>query len=180
MRHKIILIPIICISVSCGTYKPIVLPQNDDIRLTISTHQNTVNDTVTIYISLENNTHNDLYLLNLNRKFLSISNPKTTMWNLEIFFQDTIRMKEEMRMLINYGTRSRKDDYILLKSGEKYTFHIKVDFSTLVRSSGYMSGVLNTDYGGYSMRLVYKDLYYSIKAFRGRIESNVIGVLYRE
>lgn len=177
MRNLAILLFLTLIITSCDVSNYILSPQLNDIKLTISTPRDTIYDFAIINVSIENNTIDDLYLLD--KRFCDISRPKATKWNFEIFFQDTIRMITPM--LINHGGRRKtKENYVLIKSGDKYNFYFSVDFGDLLPSSRYMASQSNNDFGEYSMKLSYHDcLRYYMKAFQGRIESNVITVVYK-
>lgn len=101
-----------CFFINCANK---MLPtEYGDVRLTIHTPYDTISDSVNVIVSCENYTTNDLYFLN--KRFVAFSQGRTSMWNLKIFFQDTIPMTT--LTLINYGTVSKKD-YVLLKSKEK-------------------------------------------------------------
>jgi hypothetical protein len=59
MWNKTILFIIICIMSSCGTSVNVLSSQPNDVRLTISTSKDTIDNFVTIDVSFENNTIND-------------------------------------------------------------------------------------------------------------------------
>lgn len=175
MRYRIFLFISICIYTSC-TKKMFQTEYNSDIKLIINVSTDIVFDTINITVSFENNTTSDLYLLN--ERFVEISPNRTSMWNLKIFFQDTIPMLTPM--LINYGI-IMKNDYILVKSRDKLIFNFHVDFRILIREFIPNFRKLNDDYGEYVLKLVYADPFViNKKAFRGIIESNEIKLLYKK
>ncbi len=168
----------VCVFARCATSNGL-LTQNDSVKLTINTPKETISDTVNVIVTFENNTTEDFYLIN--KRFTRISADITFMWNLKIFFQDTIPMI--IPQLINHG-RVQKEDYILVKSGDKYVFDVDVNFRKLIRkdSRDYRKfTTLNSDYGEYSLQLNYKDPFLVHKqAFRGKVESNEVKVMYRK
>jgi hypothetical protein len=129
----------------------------EGIKLTIDTLQNITDYGITINVSLENNSIYDFYVLD--KRYGGISRGP---WNLEIFFQDTIRILPNW--LSNPGRMSR-ESYVLIKSGHSYIFH---------------QNVYTPKYGEYSVKLSYDDRYlYRGRALKGRIESNVLKVIYK-
>ena len=176
MWHRIILFNLMWILVSCTTNK-MLLTQYHNVKLTINTTKDIVYDTINVNISFENNTTDDLYFLD--NKMVTVSrNISSPLWDLEILFQDTILM---IAPIFDKYSTPTKADYILLKSGDKYTFNYNVDFRMLMREYQYVYRELSDDYGEYSMQLTYKDKFLKDKrAFRGKIESNVIKVIYKK
>jgi hypothetical protein len=165
----------------------------ENVNLKISTQKDTIDENVTIYVSFENNSTNDFYLLNDNDVTTSY------VWLLDIYFQDTIR-KDAKAFCVLWSYPIKKE-YVFVKSGEKYTFHFNIDFSKIVqkylRESNYFdfrkgspnhsqdSYKIDCDYGVYSIKLSYADPYHNIfgcpivrKAFKGKIESNTLRVVY--
>ena len=159
-----------------GCSNKMLLTEHNNMKLGISTTKDMVSDLVNINVSFENNTTNDFYFLN--KRMVDFSQEKISMWNFKVFFQDTIPMTTST--LINYGRVSEKD-YVLFKSGEKYTFELSIDLETLTREDLSKLGNVNADYGEYSLKLIYSDPFLvKKKAFKGRIESNVIKVIYQK
>ena len=165
MRNRAILFTMFCIITSCGIHTDTILPKYEGVKLIIDTQKNTTDNVIIIDVSLVNNTMKDFYVLTTGHA-----------WTLDIFFQDTIKM--EFPYLVNYGVRQIKDSYVLIKSGQTYTFHNSVDFRELCHKCPVPSK-LNTDYGKYSIKLTYYDYFRGrIKALKGRVESNVLTVTY--
>ena len=163
-----------CVFTSCAN--KMLLTKYDDVKLTINATQDTVFDTINITVCLENNTLNDFYLLN--RREVAFSNNKGLPYRLEMFFQDTIPMAH--LIFVNMGNITKKD-YFLLKGGEIYTFNFDVDFKRFTREDLSNFRELNTDYGEYTLKLTYTDPFLvDKKAFRGKIESNVIRLVYKK
>ncbi|NSW46422.1 MAG: hypothetical protein HPY79_11470 [Bacteroidales bacterium] len=176
MWHQILILNMICLFSSCKTNN-VLLSESNGVKLTISTTTNIVSDSINVMVSFENNTDNDFYFLNRNE--VTISQNKAYAWNLEVLFKDTVLMISPIYFFSKIS-KPTKDDYFLLKSGEKYTFNFNVDFKKLVQDA-LEFGNLNKCYGKYSMRLVYRDEFCIIKnSIRKPIESNTIKVLYKE
>ncbi len=175
MWYRIFLLISMCVFTSCAN--KMLSTEYYNMKLTISTTTDTVFDTTNIAVSFENNTTNDIYLLN--RGVVAVSDNQAYLWRLEVLFQDTILMMSPINFLSKIK-RPTKEDYFLLKSGDKYTFNFDVDFSKLVQKP-YEFGNLNDDYGEYTLKLTYADPFLANKkAFRGIIESNEIRLLYKK
>jgi len=172
MQDKAILFILMCVFGSCGIYNNKIPHQYEGVKLRIVTPKSMISDSILINISLENNTKNDFYIFS---RGLSISGENT--WNLEINFQDTIGMG--LPYMVHYGSPKINDErYVLIKSEHTYTSCIHLDFRELY-SNRYALGQLNTDYGEYFLKLSYHDYArYHIKALKGKIESNVLKVVY--
>ena len=166
----------ICLFASCKT-NSVFLSESNGVKLTINTTANIFSDSINITVSLENNTNCDFYLLN--RKEVTVSQNKAYAWNLEVLFKDTVLMISPI-YLFSKISKPTKNDYFLLKSGDKYTFNFNVDFRKLVRDASEF-GNLNKDYGDYAIKLVYKDAFCVIRnSINKKLESNTIKVLYEE
>ena len=175
MWYRIFLFISMCVFTSCAN--KMLSTEYYNMKLTINTMPDTVFDTANIAVSFENNTTNDIYLLN--REIVAVSDNQAYLWCLEVLFQDTILMMSPINFFSNIK-RPTKEDYFRLKSGDKYTFNFDVDFSKLVQKP-YEFGNLNADYGEYTLKLTYTDPFLvDKKAFRGKIESNVIRLVYKK
>lgn len=147
------------------------------MKLTINTTNEIVSCSTVLIVSLENNSTYDVYLLN--KEDVTISDNKAYVWNLEVLFQDTIPMVSPVNFL-SKNRIPKKDDYFLLKGGDKYTFSFDIDFAKLATKPSEF-GNKNDRYGVYSLKLRYKDsLLIDKGAFRGVIESNEIKLLYEK
>jgi len=164
MQNKVVLFTIMCILISCSVHIATVPPKYEGVKLTIDTPENITDGFITINVSLENNTIHDFYIID--KRYFDI--PSNTCWGLEIISQDTKQIVRRS-VLINHGV-VRRTDYVFIESGHTYTFQLSVDFTELCNSLGY---------GKYSIKLNYYDSRrYRLKAFKGKIESNVRKVLY--
>jgi hypothetical protein len=129
------------------------------VPLTITTPQNIFDGVITINVSLENNTRKHFYVLATNTGGA---------WESEFFFKEK---KMVSSYLVNYGVRRLGEGYVLVQSGQTYTFQLNVNFGEFY---GYAKD------GEYSIKLSYYDYSrYHIKALKGRIESNVLTVVYK-
>jgi len=164
----------ICLFASCKT-NSVFLSESNGIKLTINTPINIISDSINITVSLENNTNSDFYLLN--RKEVTISQ-NTCGWNLEVLFKDTIPMISPI--LWSKISIPTKNEYFLLKSGDKYTFNFNVNFNELVRIPSIF-GSNNDDFGEYKMKLKYKDPFCIVKdAIKEEFESNELKVNFKK
>jgi len=171
MIRKIVLLSLMCILVNCTTNKMLFAQNN--VKLIISTSENTVFDTVKVTAFLKNDSEKDFYF----RKPISVNRD---IWRLDIFFQDTIKMT--YFALIHPKCRISKEDYFLLTSNESYTFTFNVIMSTWIQESLDHNYLKNDAYGEYSIKLSYYDRYRYCKpkkAFRVRVESNSVTVIYK-
>jgi hypothetical protein len=183
MWYKILLFTSICVFASCAKNKMLLTEQHNNyaVKLIIQTAKDTVFDSINVTVFLKNNTGNDIYLLKtsvIGGKVVFIDNP-SSWWKLNILFQDTIQMIPYPFIRVRMR-HPRKEDYFLLKSEEIYTFNFDVDFTKLAREP-LEFGSINNNYGVYSVKLVYTDPFLvEKKAFRGKIESNVIRLMYKK
>lgn len=147
------------------------------IDFTINSVKELVDDSLKINVSIENKSGIDFYLLN--KQEVSMSNNPAFVWNLEIYYSDSILMISP----VNFFDKLSKPtdmDYYYMKNGGKYTFSFKVDFNKLVRTPSDF-GSINDDFGEYSLKLTYKDPFCIVKnALNEQIESNVIKVIYKK
>lgn len=176
MWYQIMLLNIICFFASCKT-NSMLAPEYKDVKLTINTTANIVSDSINITVSLENNTNSNFYLLN--RKEVAVSQNKAYAWNLEVLFKDTVLMISPIYFFSKIS-KPTMNDYILLKSGNKYTFNFNMDFNKLVRTPSEF-GSINDDFGEYTMKLKYKDPFCIVKdAIKEEFESNVLKVTFKK
>jgi len=182
MWYRIIFTAMMCALVSCTSKYNLTIPshQFDNVNLSISTQKDTIDDFITINVSFENNSRKDFYLSG--RKHVGISGcDRESLWNLDIYFQDTIMYPPVIFSDLNL----QKEDYFPLKSGEKYMFNFDVDFKKLYQENVRDITKRNKYYGEYSLKLSYEHsnrrnwLLKHRKAFEGRIESNVVTVMYK-
>ena len=171
----------------------------ENVNLTITTQRDTIDDFIIIYVSFKNNSTNDIYLLD--KRDLAALFREDRSWNFEIYFQDTVLkpIRESFCVLWSYPT---KKDYILVKRGDTYASHFYLDFKEIAQKYLRESNDVNFreithnrsqdsykidyDYGLYSIKLSYADKWKNLifggpivrKAFKGKIESNVITVVY--
>ena len=160
MRNNAILFVLMCVLTSCGIHNDKIIPHRyEGVKLTITTPQNIFDDVITIDVSLENNTKKNFYVL---------TTSNCDAWESEFFFQGTKKMVSSY--LVNYGVRRLGEGYLLVQSGQTYTFQLSVNFGKFYD---------HAKEGEYSMKLSYYDYsYYHIKALKGRIESNILKVVY--
>ncbi len=175
MKREIILLLSICVFASCANNKELST-RHDNIKLTISTTKDIVSDTANITIYFENNTDEEIFLL---PAIGIIPGVRARSWWTDIFFQDTVQMRYP---ILVRESPPRKDEYFILKSGEKYIFDFDIDFRKLYRTwppEEYYGG--NTKYGEYSIKIIYRDTFRTHrKAFKGRVESNTIRLQYQK
>lgn len=172
--RQIILFSLMCILINCTTSKMLFAQHYDNnVKLIISTHENAVSDTLMVTGFIKNDSKKDFYF---HKSKPSVASKYR--WRLDVFYQDTIRMTDYT--LTHYG-RTSITHYFLLKSNECYTFTFNVIISELMPETQYYRK-LNDIYGEYSIKLTYynRDRYFRHrKVFRGRIESNVLNVVYK-
>jgi hypothetical protein len=81
-------------------------------------------------------------------------------------------------MIFDVEFESGDDFYIILKAGERKEFNLSLEFNYLQNPNGLWTDK-NTDYGAYTIKLIYNDVYQIYKeAIKGRVESNEITVYY--
>jgi hypothetical protein len=153
-----------------------------NVSLTIHADRDTIFDMTNIIVSFENNSIEDIYLLN--HQSVAISSWPRYEWDLEILFEGTEPMISCPLILVNFASYV-KDDYLLLKCGEKFTFNFGVDFNKLIREADELKFrndiCRNDNFGEYSLKLIYKDPIGNFrKRFRGKVESNEIKLSYRK
>jgi hypothetical protein len=166
-----------CVFTNCANIRPVKGYKNDDIKLIINAEKDVFLDSFNIMISIENNTDSNITLLD--NELVTTTNNKAYIWNLQILFNDTMSMVSPC----NFFSRLKpitKDDYFILKSGDKYTFDFDIDFTELVHDP-INFGMTNENYGVYFICLSYYDSYRKNKnAVQGVIKSNIIKLLYAE
>jgi hypothetical protein len=166
MKNKAILCIIMCVLASCSVRIAKVPPRYEGVKLIIDTPNNITDGPVTINVSLENNTNYDFYVVD--KRYWDMP---SCIWGLKIIFQETKQVMVRSE-LINHGIRSIRESYVFVERGHSYTFQLNVDFRELCSFCR----------GEYSIKLTYynRDRYFRHrKVFRGRIESNVLNVVYK-
>lgn len=135
--------------------------------------------------------------LNINCRFLNENNVDvailgrydvTTMdasefvWQAEIIYRKNGKHKISPFVLLGNLKLPTEDEYIIIKPGETKVFNLTFNFDKLEDKSEIIPTEFNnTDYGEYSLKLIYKDTYCRHdKAIEQQIESNTIKVTYKK
>jgi hypothetical protein len=157
-------------------YKKVVPKDINEVKLRVQPNKNITTDSIIVSVILENYTGRDIFILD--RKTISFSDNPVAEWNVKILFKDGTSYISNVGYFINPPI-PQSDEYYKVRNKESYSFEIIVIFDKLVKSPSEFSQI-NSDYGEYSIQLIYKDAFVKHKnALIGEIESNKIKISYK-
>jgi len=156
------------------------IDSGENISMTLLEIDTIISKDYLIICVVTNKSNIDIALLN--RPDITTNESSEFIWYAEIHFKETEKQKMLPFPLLGDFKMPDSSEYIILKPKEKKEFKFKIDFSKLEdKSEAIPIEYNNTDYGEYSIKLVYKDSFCKHKkANKQRIESNTIKVIYKE
>jgi len=157
-----------------------MIDTSENISMTLLKTDTIISKDYLIICVVTNKSNIDIALLN--RPDITTNESPEFIWYAEIYFKETEKQKMLPFPLLGDFKMPDSSEYIILKPKEKKEFKFKIDFSKLENKSEVIPiEYNNTDYGVYSIKLVYKDAFLKHdKALRDQIESNTIEVVYKE
>ncbi len=184
MKHifSLLLLFIIVFGISCETAKTQTGNMErllEQVNFKISIVDTIITKELRINCKLSNNSKKEIAILG--RFDIATMESPECVWHANIFFKGNGEEKMLPIILLGDFKLPISEEYIIINPSEYYEFIFTLDFDNLGDSSKFSTEHKNTDYGEYSIKISYKDVYCNHEyALKGQIESNKIMVTYKK
>lgn len=176
----------IVFAISCNTLKTLASSNtenlSEEVNIQISIVDTIITKELRINCKLSNNSKKEIAILG--RLLVeTMESPEDIgfeyVWHANIFFKGNGKQKMLPITLLGNFSLPTSEEYIILKPGGYKEFIYTLDFDDLGDSPIITTEHKNTDFGEYSINILYKDDFCNHEhALKGQIESNKIKVTY--